>query len=197
MKRDFKTIKNIILLIASALTLVAVTFSWFSLSKKVGNFKINSTVSGTTLSVKYFESADGGKNYTRLKSDLSMENMYEGKKAYYRMDVKTFKDKPVKLIMSFDGLSSSNTTAGYVYFDYRLVSASTEEVIKSETGLKMSDYASSNVFVQDVTSYQKKGENDFNLYYDVYVVTGSGASIPNANQQVSLGSVKLLGQQVN
>ena len=44
MKKDFKTIKNLILLIASALTLVAVTFAWYSISKNVGGFTIDSNL---------------------------------------------------------------------------------------------------------------------------------------------------------
>lgn len=192
MKRDFKTIKNIILLIASALTLVAVTFSWFSMSKKVGNFTIDQSVSGATLSVQYYKSDDGS-SYTKLDGDISMDNMYEGKTAYYRMDVKTFKKLPIKLVMSFEGLTSSNTTARYVYFDYKVVCNSTSETISEGSGLKMSDYVSTNVFVADVSALQKNDYTDFSVYYNVYVVTG-GEDISGT---ASLGEVKLTGQQIS
>lgn len=194
MKKDFRTIKNIILLIASALTLVAVTFAWYSLSKKVGNFVINSNVSGSTLAVSYFESADNGNTYKKLNGDMSMSNMVEGKTAYYRMDVKTFNDKMIKIIMSFDGLSSSNTAANFVYFDYKVVCKDTGEVINSSTGLKMSDYISNNVFSVDVSQYQKNKHYTFEVYYNVYVVS-NGATVPSGT--ASLGEVKLLGQQVD
>lgn len=194
MKKDFRTIKNIILLIASALTLVAVTFAWYSLSKKVGNFVINSNVSGSTLTVDYYESTDEGKTYSKLDGDLTMTNMVEGKKACYRMDVKTFDDMLVKLIMSFDGLDSQNAAANYVYFDYKVVCKDTGEVIDSNTGLKMSDYASNNVFIVDASKYQKNKHNNFEVYYDVYVVSNGEAMVSGPS---SLGEVKLLGQQVN
>lgn len=197
MKKDFKTIKNFILLIASALTLVAVTFSWFSLSKTAGNFTINSEVSGSTLAVKYYESKDEGKNYTLLSGDLSMSDMYQGKRAYYRMDVRTFDDKMIKLIMSFDELKGSNVTARYVYFDYKLVCKDTGEVLKSEEALKMSDYTSANVFAYDVSTYQKNNLNDFSVFYEVYVMVPDGESIPDDSRTASLGEVKLLGQQVD
>lgn len=194
MKKDFRTIKNLILLIASALTLVAVTFAWYSLSKKVGNFVINSNVSGSTLAVDYYESADQGKTYKKLNGDLSMSNMVEGKKAYYKMDVKTFNDKLIKIIMSFEGLSSNNPVASYAYFDYRIVCKDTGEVIDSNTGLKMSDYASSSVFTADVSKYQRNKHYNFEVYYDVYVVTNGGTIVSGSS---NLGEIKLLGQQVN
>ncbi len=195
MKRDFKTIKNLILLIASSLTLVAVTFSWFSLNKKVGDFEIDSNVSGSTLAVKYFESTDEGASYSQIAGNMSMSNMCEGKTAYYRMDIKTFSDKLIKLIMSFDGLSSGNETAKYVYFDYKLVCTSTGEELLSEKGLKMSDYSSADIFTYDVSSYQNNKNYDFRLFYNVYV-KADGAIAPATNEKVSLGEVKLLGQQV-
>ena len=195
MKKDFKTIKNFILLIASALTLVAVTFSWFSLSKRVSPGAIDSSVSGSTLAVKYYESKDSGKSYSPLTGDIIMNNMVEGQKAYYKMGVRTFKDKQIKLLMSFEGLSSSNVTARYVYFDYKLTTKN-GDVISSGTKLKMSDYSSANVFAADVSVYQKNNINDFELYYDVYVVI-DGTTLSEANRTASLGQVKLLGQQVS
>lgn len=192
MKKDFKTIKNIILLIASALTLVAVTFSWFSLSKKVGNFTIDKSVSGTTLSVQYYESEDGS-SYTKLNGDISMSNMYEGKTAYYRMDVKTFENIPIKLVMNFDGLTSSNVTAGYVYFDYKVVNVATGTVLDEGDRLKMSDYTSSNIFAVDVSAQQADGYNQFSVYYNVYVEADGEDISGSAN----LGEVKLTGQQIS
>ena len=195
MKKDFRTFKNFILLIASALSLVAVTFAWFSLSKNVGNFVIESNVSGSTIAVSYFESKDKGNNYTKLVSDLSMENMQEGEKAYYKMNVKTFSDKLIKIVMSFEGLSGNNTTAQHVYFDYKIVCDDTGSVVDEHTGLKMSDYASTNVFAADVSALQRAGHYNFTIYYDVYVHS-DGAFTPSSDT-VSLGEVKLTGQQVS
>ena len=192
MKKDFKTIKNLILLIASALTLVAVTFAWYSISKNVGGFVINSNVSGSTIAVKYYESTDNGATYKELKGDLNMSEMIDGKVAKYRMDIRTFNDTLIKIIMSFDGLSGSNAAVSHVYFDYRLETKDGEMLSHGE-GLRMSDYTSSSVFAQDVSLYQKNGINDFKLYYDVYLVT-NGDDISGS---VSLGEVKLAGQQIS
>lgn len=192
MKKDFKTIKNLILLIASALTLVAVTFAWYSISKNVGGFVINSNVTGTTIAVKYYESTDNGATYKALKGDLNMSDMIDGKVAKYKMDIKTFNDALVKIVMSFDGLSGSNAAVSHVYFDYKLTTKNGDE-IGSGSGLKMSDYASTSVFAQDVSSYQKNGINDFCLYYDVYLVTEGEVISGN----ISLGEVKLAGQQLS
>lgn len=192
MKKDFKTIKNLILLIASALTLVAVTFAWYSISKNVGGFIINSNVTGSTIAVNYLESTDNGSTYKELKGDLNMNEMIDGKIAKYRMDIKTFNDALVKIVMSFDGLSGSNAAASHVYFDYKLETKN-GDVLSHGEGLKMSDYVSDSVFAQDVSLYQKNGVNDFKLYYDVYLVTNGD----DISGKASLGEVKLAGQQIS
>lgn len=192
MKKDFKTIKNLILLIASALTLVAVTFAWYSISKNVGGFTINSNVSGSTIAVNYFESTDNGSTYKELKGDLDMNEMIDGKIAKYRMDIKTFNDFLVKIVMSFEGLTGSNAAADHVYFNYRLETKD-GDVLSHGENLKMSDYASNSVFAQDVSLYQKNGTNDFKLYYELYLVTNGD----DISGKASLGEVKLAGQQIS
>ncbi|MGN1168921.1 MAG: hypothetical protein ACI4RB_02275 [Acutalibacteraceae bacterium] len=192
MKKDFSTVKNIILLIASALTLVAVTFAWYAVNERGALSILSNKVNGSTLSVVYNES-DDGVTYNTLTSDLNMDNMYEGKTKYYRIDVKTFPDVPIKIIMSFDGLSASNTMLPYVYFDYKVVCNGNGEILANETGLKMSNYISNNVFAVDVSSLQVGGNNDYSVFYNVYVVTG-GESVSGT---ASLGEVRLLGQQIS
>ena len=192
MKKDFSTVKNIILLIASALTLVAVTFAWYAVNERGALSILSNKVNGSTLSVDYYES-DDGVTYKTLTSDLNMDNMYEGKTKYYRIDVKTFPDVPIKIIMSFDGLSASNTMLSYVYFDYKVVCNGNGEILANETGLKMSNYISNNVFAVDVSSLQVGGNNDYSVFYNVYVITG-GESVSGT---ASLGEVRLLGQQIS
>ena len=63
MKNNFSTIKNLILLIASALTLVAVTFAWYAVSNQGSLSIFTGKVDGSTLSVTYCESADNGATY--------------------------------------------------------------------------------------------------------------------------------------
>ena len=193
MKKDFSTVKNIILLIASALTLVAVTFAWYAVNERGALSILSNKVNGSTLSVVYNES-DDGVTYKTLTSDLDMDNMYEGKTKYYRIDVKTFPDVPIKIIMNFEGLSSTNTMLPYVYFDYKVVCKGNNEILANETGLKMSSYISgNNVFAVDVSSLQVGGNNDYSVYYNVYVVTG-GESVSGT---ASLGEVIITGQQIS
>ncbi len=192
MKNRFSTIKNLILLTASALALVAVTFAWYTVSNESTLSVLIGKVDGSTLSVVYNESTDSGSTYSVLDGVLEMENMVEGKKKMYRIDVKTFPDVPVKLIMSFENLVATNDLLPYVYFDYRIVCDATDEVLASGEGLKMSDYTVSNVFAYDISSYQAEGNNDYSVYYDVYVITGD-ASVSGAAE---LGDVKIQGQQI-
>ena len=192
MEKKFGTIKNIILLIASALTLVAVSFAWFSLSRKNEINSVDANVKGSTIAVKYYESKNNGSTYSLLSGDLNMSNMSESSKRYYKMDVTTF-STPIKLIMSFDNLSSSNTLAKYVYFDYKLVCNDNGQTHAKQTGLKMSDYTSTSVFSQDLATLQANGRRNYSVYYDVYLVSGSNP----VSGSGSLGEVKLLGQQVS
>lgn len=193
MKNNFSTIKNLILLIASALTLVAVTFAWYAVSNQGSLSIFTGKVDGSTLSMTYCESADNGATYNALTGDLEMNNMVEGQKKMYRIDVKTFPDVPVKLVMSFDNLISTNDLLPYVYFDYKIVCNATGAELDSRTALKMSEYTVSNVFAQDVSAYQNDGNNDYSIYYDVYVITGEEIVSGSAE----LGEVKIQGQQVD
>ena len=65
--------------------------------------------------------------------------------------------------------------------------------LDSRTALKMSEYTVSNVFAQDVSAYQNDGNNDYSIYYDVYVITGEEIVSGSAE----LGEVKIQGQQVD
>lgn len=191
MKKKFSTIKNIILLIASAVTLVAVTFAWYSVADQSVVSSFDSNVAGSTLAVKYYKSSNGS-DFTETKEDFNMVNMYAGSESYYRMDVTTFKNSPIKLVMSFDNLSASNALANYVYFDYRVVCKGTGAVVAQGSNQKMADFAARNVFAANVYTYQNQGYNEFSVYYTVRVVGGQG-SLPQGT--VQLGEVKLLGQQ--
>ncbi|MBQ8784215.1 MAG: hypothetical protein IJZ57_10655 [Clostridia bacterium] len=192
MKNNFSTVKNLILLIASALTLVAVTFAWYAVSNQGSLSVFTGKVDGSTLSVTYHESSDNGATYELLSGDLEMTNMVEGQKKMYKIDVKTFPDVPIKLVMAFENLVSTNDLLPYVYFDYKIVCNSTGDELENQTGLKMSEYTVSNVFAYDVSDLQNKGNNDYSIYYDVYVVTGEEAVSGSAE----LGYVKIQGQQV-
>lgn len=192
MKNNFSAIKNLILLVASALTLVAVTFAWYAVTNEGALSVLTGKVNGSTLSVTYSESTDGGATYKSLEGDLEMNNMVEGQKKMYKIDVKTFPDVPIRLVMSFENLVSTNDLLPYVYFDYKIVRNSTGDELQSVTGLRMSEYTVSNVFAYDLSDYQQAGDNDFSVYYDVYVITGS----ETVSGAAELGEVKLQGQQV-
>lgn len=192
MKNNFSAIKNLILLVASALTLVAVTFAWYAVTNEGALSVLTGKVNGSTLSVTYSESTDGGATYKSLEGDLEMNNMVEGQKKMYKIDVKTFPDVPIRLVMSFENLVSTNDLLPYVYFDYKIVRNSTGDELQSVAGLRMSEYTVSNVFAYDLSDYQQAGDNDFSVYYDVYVITGS----ETVSGAAELGEVKLQGQQV-
>lgn len=192
MKNNFSTVKNLILLIASALTLVAVTFAWYAVSNQGSLSIFTGQVDGSTLSVTYNESGDNGATYQLLDGDLEMTNMVEGQKKMYRIDIKTFPDVPIKLVMSFENLVSTNDLLPYVYFDYKIVCNTTGVELESATGLKMSEYTVSNVFAYDISDSQAEGNNDYCVYYDVYVITGDDTVSGSAE----LGDVKIQGQQV-
>ncbi len=193
MKNNFSTVKNLILLIASALTLVAVTFAWYAVTNQGSLSAFTGKVNGSTLSVTYNESTDDGATYEPLAGDLEMNNVVEGQKKMYRIDVKTFPDVPIKLVMSFENLVSTNDLLPYIYFDYKIMCNTTGTELESKTGLSMSEYTVSDVFAYDLSGEQSNGYNDYSVYYDVYVLTG-GETVSGSAE---LGEVRLQGQQTN
>lgn len=192
MKKDFGKIKNIILLIASALTLVAVTFAWYTVGNESGVSVFSPKINSSTLSAAYYES-DDGVSYNLLSGEIEMDNMYEGKTKYYRINVKTFEDVPIRLIMNFEGINASNALLSYVYFDYSVVCNGTGEELEKGTALKMSDYTSSNIFAQDISSLQLNGNNAYSVYYNVYVITNG----EDVSGTADLGEIKIQGQQIS
>ena len=67
--KKFSFYKNIILVVASALTLVAVTFAWFSVAYVNDISGIQASVSGDLIKVDFYEQNDDGE-YTALTDDI-------------------------------------------------------------------------------------------------------------------------------
>ena len=58
--KKFQFYKNIILVVASALTLVAVSFAWFSTSFKTALPPIEAVVDGDVIAVDFYQLDDAG-----------------------------------------------------------------------------------------------------------------------------------------
>ena len=107
MKKEFAFIKNLILAVASALTLIAVSFAWFSNSSEnfVPSIK-GEVVSPTYASVAYYE-ADNNGNYSRLTGNIELKNWSSGSFKKYKMILTTATDEKLKLSMSINELPSN------------------------------------------------------------------------------------------
>ena len=99
MKKKFTFVKNLILAVASALTLIAVSFAWFSNSSDNYVSSIESEVVSPTYANVMYYVADNANNYSRLYGDIELTNWTSGSFKKYKMIMTTATDDKLKLGM--------------------------------------------------------------------------------------------------
>ncbi len=102
MKSKFQFYKNIILVVASALTLVAVTFAWFNTYSNNGVSRISRNISGELINVDFYEKR--GTAFDRMNGDISLD-FVSGDSSEYKMVITTFTKDGLKLAFSIDDLA--------------------------------------------------------------------------------------------
>lgn len=207
MKKKFQFYKNIILVVASALTLVAVTFAWFS--NPTGNevSGIQNKV-GTELINVYFYEADGKGGYIPLKGDIDLSGVKSGDYKQYKFIIRTNTKDPMKLNFAIEGLQTEVNDAfkDAVCIKYDLKTA-TQKVKNGVTTyvdgtsfdqsvgyVPLSELASDVVFDKLLQQYQTSDANYFVVYYEIGLSESAGASVQG--QETSLGTVKFSAQLV-
>ena len=208
MKRNFQFYKNIILVVASALTLVAVTFAWFSTSFHNGVSKISQRVGTELIYVDFYE-ADPSGNYQPLNGDISLQNMVSGQYKKYKFIIRTNTVDALKLNFAIDGLQSqvSDAFKDAVSIKYTLKSATKSvkngvttytdgaQIVES-TGYKtLSEYSSDQIFDVSLAHYQTATgtkSDYFVVYYEIGLSEGAGSAVQG--QSSNLGTVKVTAQ---
>ena len=210
MNRNYRTIKTLILVLASALTLVAVTFAWFSLSKEGLLPGLTKKIDGNPVSV-IFQQTQDGVNYQTLDGDIDLADCTAGEFNQYRMILTSNTADKLKLNFSIDDLPSnlSADLKSSVKIKYTLKKATKSvengntvytdgSVILESTGIDgyvpLSDITDSTVFNVDISAYQSASGDCFLLYYEIGLGQDSPPSIQNTSAE--LGNVNIVAQRI-
>lgn len=209
MKKEFAFIKNLILAVASALTLIAVSFAWFSSSSEnfVPSIK-GEVVSPTYASVAYYE-ADNNGNYSRLTGNIELKNWSSGSFKKYKMILTTATDEKLKLSMSINDLPSNmnsdlKKSVQVKYNVYKATKTMKNGVMTFNDGallfssdyMSLADLSNGKIFDGRSLADSQTEKNDvYIIYYEIGLSADSPSSIEGLSS--SLGTLQISVQPVS
>ena len=209
MKKEFAFIKNLILAVASALTLIAVSFAWFSNSSEnfVPSIK-GEVVSPTYASVAYYE-ADNNGNYSRLTGNIELKNWSSGSFKKYKMILTTATDEKLKLSMSINELPSNmnsdlKKSVQVKYNVYKATKTMKNGVMTFNDGallfssdyMSLADLSNGKIFDGRSLADSQTEKNDvYIIYYEIGLSADSPSSIEGLSS--SLGTLQISDQPVS
>lgn len=209
MKKEFAFIKNLILAVASALTLIAVSFAWFSNSSEnfVPSIK-GEVVSPTYASVAYYE-ADNKGNYSRLTGNIELKNWSSGSFKKYKMILTTATDEKLKLSMSINELPSNmnsdlKKSVQVKYNVYKATKTMKNGVMTFNDGallfssdyMSLADLSNGKIFDGRSLADSQTEKNDvYTIYYEIGLSADSPSSIEGLSS--SLGTLQISVQPVS
>lgn len=209
MKKEFAFIKNLILAVASALTLIAVSFAWFSNSSEnfVPSIK-GEVVSPTYASVAYYE-ADNNGNYSRLTGNIELKNWSSGSFKKYKMILTTATDEKLKLSMSINELPSNmnsdlKKSVQVKYNVYKATKTIKNGVMTFNDGallfssdyMSLADLSNGKIFDGRSLADSQTEKNDvYIIYYEIGLSADSPSSIEGLSS--SLGTLQISVQPVS
>lgn len=209
MKKEFAFIKNLILAVASALTLIAVSFAWFSSSSEnfVPSIK-GEVVSPTYASVAYYE-ADNNGNYSRLTGNIELKNWSSGSFKKYKMILTTATDEKLKLSMSINELPSNmnsdlKKSVQVKYNVYKATKTMKNGVMTFNDGallfssdyMSLADLLNGKIFDGRSLADSQTEKNDvYIIYYEIGLSADSPSSIEGLSS--SLGTLQISVQPVS
>lgn len=208
MKKYSSLIKNLIMVVASALTLVAVSFAWFTSNFSTNLEEYEVAVGGDTIKVDYYQMDDAGA-YQPLPGDIELNDFVPGKYNKYKFDITTKTSDKLNLKFEISGIpvdmpqelkdsvqikysiwsQKKQTTGGTVaYVDSELISQSEDYVLLS----KISD----GVIINSLSlgNYQKTSSDRFAIYYEIGLSENAPPEV--SGLESSLGSIKISAQRI-
>ena len=204
MKKTFQFYKNIILVVASALTLVAVTFSWFSTSN--GNYlsEFNQKVENVRIIDTAFYEKDGT-NYIAMDGDIVLDSAVSGQYNQYKLIVTTSTKEPVKLSVAIDNLPEKldENLKQYVCIKYSLCKTYLNEdgtyvdgeliTGSNDSYVPLAELADGIIFSgYSLKEYQESDSDTFALYYEIGLSESAGAEVQGLS--ADLGNLCLNAQ---
>ena len=209
MLKRFQFYKNIILVVASALTLVAVTFAWFSTSYKNNLSAIQAEVGGDIVNVDFYQmDANGG--YGELTGNIELKDFVPGNYNKYKMVVTTKTADPLSMNFGIVGLPEDMNAdlKASVCIKYQLYSAAKQTaadgtvtyvdgtlVSESNGYVPLSELDNGAIFnAISLENYQSSSADSFVIYYEIGLSENSSSAIEGLAS--SLGDIKISAQRI-
>lgn len=204
MKKTFQFYKNIILVVASALTLVAVTFSWFSTTNgnKLSDF--SHKIQDVPVIDTAFYEKDGTK-YIEMDGDIVLDSVVSGQYNQYKLMIATSTSEPVKLSVLIDELPADldENLKQYVCIKYSLYKTHQNSDGIFEDGelitgsndryVPLAELADGVIFSgYSLKEYQESASDTFALYYEIGLSESAGAEVQGLS--ANLGNLRLNAQ---
>ena len=211
MKKRSGLIKNVIMVVASALTLVAVSFAWFTTNFSTNLNEYKASISGETLKVDFYQADDAGK-YQPLSGNIELTDFVPGEYNKYKFEVTTKTADKLRMSFSIDDLPADmpeelKKSVCIKYSVYKLrkqVSASGvvsytngTQIAQSKGYVPLTDIYNNDgkIFsALSLANHQTTNADKFAIYYEIGLSEEASASI--GGLESSLGSINISGQRI-
>lgn len=211
MKKRSGLIKNVIMVVASALTLVAVSFAWFTTNFSTNLNEYKASISGETLKVDFYQADENGK-YQPLPGNIELTDFVPGEYNKYKFEVTTKTADKLKMSFSIDDLPADmpeelrkSVCIKYsVYTLRKQVSASgvvsytnSTQIAQSKGYVPLTDIYNNDgkIFsALSLANHQTTKADKFAIYYEIGLSEEAPASIGGIES--SLGSINISGQRI-
>ena len=209
MKKYSSLIKNLIMVVASALTLVAVSFAWFTSSFSTNLEEYQVAVGGDTVKVDYYQLDDTGA-YQPLPGDIELNDFVPGKYNKYKFDITTKTADKLNLKFEISGipvdmpqeLKDSVQIKYSVWSQKKLTTDGTVSYVDSECISQPDNYASlsdinNGVIINSLSlgNYQTTASDRFAIYYEIGLSENAPPEV--SGLESSLGSIKISAQRIS
>lgn len=211
MKKYSGIIKNIIMVVASALTLVAVSFAWFTTNFKTNLDSYEAVVEGETLIITYYKMDENG-TYQPLEGDINLENVQPGDFNKYKIEIITKTSDKLKMNFAIQGLSKTvpQTLKDNVCFKYSLYSqrkkvngndgsvSYVDQVMLSQSSdyVTLSDISDNNFIFQalNLSNYQTSAADRFVIYYEIGLSEDAPSTL--SGLEYDIGGLSISAQRI-
>lgn len=209
MKKEFAFIKNLILAVASALTLIAVSFAWFSNPNQNLVPSIQGEVASPTYASVAYYVADSSGTYSRLNGDIALTNWTSGSYKKYKFILTTATDEKLKLSMVINDLPTNmnadlKKSVQVKYTVYKAVKKMQNGKMTFSDGamvfgsdyMRLSELSNGKIFDGRSLADSQTEKNDvFLIYYEIGLAPDSPSTISGLSS--SLGTLNISVQPVS
>ena len=209
MKKHSGLIKNVIMVVASALTLVAVSFAWFTTNFSTNLEGYKAAISGETIKIEFYQ-ADESNKYQPLPGNIELTDFVPGEYNQYKFVITTKTADKLKLSFSIDGIPEDipqelkdNVCIKYSVYKLRKSTSAngtvsyidSTRISWTDNYVKLSELEDGKIFKSlSLANYQSSNEDRFAIYYEIGLSEDAPASI--GGLESSLGIINISGQRI-